>query len=127
MSTVNTDTNTGTKPKTSTSTSTKPKFNSEEMFKNAKKGDILIAGEEHEIVNTGPGKYGRMISIMHEEKRNLESEVESDEKSKKESKEKIEVELYFTEIYQSLRMFVPDKGWETFPGSTNFKIKSVTK
>ena len=97
---------TDTNPSGVTSTSIR-RPSSEEMFKLADKGDMLVANDkEHKILKVGLGKLGQMISVEYNGKH---------------------VELYFKEAYQSLQMFVPDKGWECFPGSTNFKIKSLPK
>jgi len=89
---------------TGASTGTKT-TKTEQMFKNAEKGQILLAGNDrHEIIDVGSTNIGRTISI------NL--------KGKK-------TNLYFKEEHQSLQRFVPDEGWDTLPGSTNFKIVSA--
>ncbi|MGI9117964.1 MAG: hypothetical protein ACR2IQ_00240 [Minisyncoccia bacterium] len=88
---------------TSTHTTEKPQVLPEEMFRLATKGDILVCnGKDFPILFVGNSKLGRMIVIKHKGK---------------------EIDLYLKESYQSLHEFVPGKGWECFPGSTNFKIK----
>lgn len=80
--------------------------NSESDFRNAKKGDTIVAGEKrHKILSTGIGKFGkRVLNIEYE------GQIE---------------ELYINTEYQSLRRFIPGTAarWDVIPGTTNFTIE----
>ncbi len=82
----------------------------EEMFRDAGKGDIIVAGDKDiPIEKVGIGKYGgKVLYVKHEG--NI-------------------IELYYRDEYRALRRFISgqDCQWETFPGTVNFSIKSPQK
>lgn len=91
---------------TSTNPGTKAGYkagDSEKMFTNAEKGQIIVAGESrHKVLSVDRDGLGRFLTILLHGKK---------------------TKLYFKEAYQSLQTFVPDRGFETLPGSTNFTIE----